>query len=40
MDELDEIWLKDYNISKIKKLDELDFERIFALIERETQAKV
>jgi hypothetical protein len=40
MDEQDEIWLKEYNISKIKKLDELDFERIFALIERETQAKV
>jgi hypothetical protein len=40
MDEQDEEWLKEYNISKIKKLEELDFERIFALIERETQAKV
>ena len=40
MDEQDEIWLKNYNISRVNELEEVNFERIFALIERETEAKV
>eukprot|EP01080_Neovahlkampfia_damariscottae_P001138 gene1138-10652_t len=39
MDEEDEKWLEKYNFSKVNPLDEVNFERIFALIERETQAK-